>query len=167
MSERYFYIIPKNPLYIPSQEAQTAALELFSHIFVDSEEPRMDVFDTPYFINAGEALEAVICPKCSSKLKITYKATYEDWWRKIENEKMNSNLGLETEQISMPCCNTLVHLFDLKFEQPSGFARFSLDVEPSFEEADVWNEEMLLKQPIVEQFEKILGCEISQVVQWR
>lgn len=166
MSETFFYIIPADPRYLPDQQTQAAALELFNEVLPfpegDVDMNKVKIFSRPEFIDAGEYLQSAICPNCNSTLDFWYGQQYEHWWDELQDKIWNSELE---SKIVMPCCNRETRLVDLSYIGTSGFAQFALEAEPCFE-SDVWDG-FLLKQPIIERFEKLLGCSVLQVVERR
>lgn len=167
MAERAFYLVPADPLYLPSEAARTAALEFFEEVSPlpnANGEYYFHVYDQAQLMDCGEALGAVVCPACSQRLKIMGppdEAEFATWWDEVYNRPQD----LGSAEVTMPCCGAHVRMVDLKFDAPCAFARFAIGaLEPS--DSDYWEDEDrpygLLKQSTIAQFEKIMGCKVMQ-----
>jgi hypothetical protein len=168
MAERAFYIVPADPLYLPDEAARAATLSFFQEV---SPLPNANgdyyfrVYDQVQLIDCGEGLDAVVCPKCCKRLKISGppdEAEYGTWWK----DGFNLPLDLASAQLTMPCCEARIRFLDLKFDGACAFARFAVGaLEPS--DSDYWEDEDrpygFLKKSTLDQFEKIMGCGVIQI----
>jgi hypothetical protein len=148
MSDSYIVIIPDAPNFVPSEDAQRKAVELFQKIDPKAWEIKPEVSETIRFIDCGENFERILCPKCKHELDL-------DWWQSWMGEEAEENFPLRAK--SVPCCGQMLGLDELVYEWPQGFARFTLEaMNPDI--AD-------LMQKDLKQFEKILGCRVRKILQ--
>jgi hypothetical protein len=148
MSDNYIIIIPKEPNFVPSKDAQRKAVELFKKLAPRANEIKAEVSKTIRFIDCGENFIRVFCSKCNHELDL-------DWWQSWMGEESEGDFPLRTK--SLPCCGAMLTLNELAYDWPQGFARFALEaMNPDI--AD-------LKQIDLQQFEKILGCPVRKILQ--
>lgn len=181
MSENAFFLVPSDPFYVPSEEQRAASLSYFREISPDYEDEYVRLHKHVQFFDSGEYLYAAICPKCDKRLTFydyPGKAEYEDWWRGLRDREMNQwdqgeQINLENVELTMPCCNQVVRLLDLKFHSPCAFAKFALgQLEPWYTEYWAGDERdfgigSLLKESTLKYFERLLGCSVIQIWQRR
>ncbi len=116
MSENYLHLIPIDYNYVPSSEQIQRALSITSANPLESE-PEVVMTDNVDFIFSGTNLEAVYCPQCRSEIDW-------EWWSDIMNRACKDgyrDLGLTT-----PCCGLETNLNELRYDWPSGFAKFRI-----------------------------------------
>lgn len=157
MAEHAIYIVPSNPHFIPTKEAQEQALAFFKEV---SPLPNANgdyywnTYDRPVLIDSGEALERAICPCCAKAIDI-FGEDNEDWWSETQEDIYKNIEGF----IEMPCCGKQAKIIELKFDSLSVFARFAIGaLEPS--QSDHWENEDTLKAPTLAKLKEIIGCPV-------
>jgi hypothetical protein len=184
MAESAFYIVPSDPLYLPSEEKRIAALAYFKEV---SPLPNADgdyyfyIYNSVNFFDAGEGLEVAICPLCKTLLRLYEpdeygnRGTYwEDWARAFKHATSQYENGelvnLEHVELSMPCCHQQISLLSLEFDMPSYFAKFAIGaLEPS--RSQYWEGDLddyrvgsgSLTPEALTRFAEILGCPVKQL----
>ncbi|QDT66564.1 hypothetical protein [Calycomorphotria hydatis] len=149
MSDNYVIIIPADPEFVPTEQAQRAALEYFQEIAPSADEIESETHQLPQFIDCGGNFEWIRCPNCKTTV-------CTDWW----NERMEADSnddGFQLETIAIPCCGFSGTLNDLDYSFPQGFARFELGaMNPNLGE---------LNNAVKLRFESLLGCTIKVIYQ--
>lgn len=147
MSDNWIIIIPESVDFIPTEEAQKRAVELFSRLAPNADEVKASTTADVEFIWCGGNFERVICPACGKELDT-------DWWVDCMDEEAKVHFPLE--QLEMPCCRAKLSLNELKYEWPQGFARFSVEVmNPKIRG---------LSEEDMEEFEHLLGCKVRKIL---
>ena len=170
MAEKEFFLIPADPLFVPTEDAQKKALAYFQEA-IPMSEGGCHGYSTEHteLVDAGCAFEDVICPQCDQHLPIygsEESCDTEGWWDSIQENEMKNNP--DTAVIKMPCCKADVKLINLKFNGDGAFAKFVLKAyEPSsnalWETEDAAYEWGFLAQSTLEKFEQIVGCKMKQI----
>jgi transcription elongation factor Elf1 len=156
-------LIPEEPSYVPSADAQPRALDAF-RAFLTKEKPfqvkastrwdeaeveiEVEVSDDIQFVHPGVNFESVSCPACGTKIELKI---WEAW--------MNGSYKSEfvDRSVTMPCCGCEMDLNSLRYDGPAGFARFALRaVNPDIENG-------LLPADKLSVLEEILGCKLRQI----
>jgi hypothetical protein len=106
-----------------------------------------EISEETRFIDPGANFERVGCPFCGSDLS--------GWWEDAM-ERAGTG-GFSDLAVVVPCCQTRTTLNDLRYEWPAGFARFVVKVQNPGRGAELTSEE-------IQQLEKLLGCELRQVL---
>ena len=167
MAERSFFILPADPLYLPNETQRAAAVRFFQEVSPlpnANGDYRVYVSDAPELLDAGEALEAVICPECEARIDLMHDEG-DEWWSAVRSGGMGKDA-----RTTMPCCGAEVAVLDLTFDEPSYFQRFAVGaLEPSFSDPH-WERskhgfETGLTREAMDHFEKLIGCKIHQM--WR
>jgi hypothetical protein len=118
MSVNVLKLIPNDPEFIPSAEAQQRAKDLLASLLPLATEISVEITADVNFIDQGQNFERAFCPQCGTIVDLS-------WWQSAMDKahvfKFN-NLTVE-----MPCCGTTSSLNDLHYEWPAGFARFVLE----------------------------------------
>jgi len=146
MSDFFLSLIPEDPTYVPSAEAQAQAVAALRARLPPPSQVEARVFDEVTFIDPGSNFEKVLCPACDEDIT-------EHWagWMDAAFEAEFSNLSL-----TMPCCERVTNLNALRYIWPAGFARFSLcAMNP--------NIGGVLAAKDVSALEDGLGCKLRQV----
>jgi hypothetical protein len=146
MSERFFSLIPEQPDYVPSAEAQSRALEMFRSFAPKASNVEIRIFEHIQFIDQGEFFERVACPACETELK-------SKRWGELMNKTYESQFT--DRLITMPCCGFKTDLNSLRYESPAGFARFVLEADST--DLD-W-----LPADRQSMLEEVLGCKLRQI----
>ena len=148
MSDNWIIIIPEKPDYVPSEQAQRKAVELFRKLAPDADEVNAEASAYVRFIDCGENLQRVLCPECAAQIEM-------DWWHARVAEEIEA--GCPLRPIRLLCCGVQRNLDELKYEWPAGFAKFNVEaMNPNIEDLD----EQHLKQ-----FEAVLGCRVRKILQ--
>lgn len=181
MAESAFYLVPSDPLYLPSEDKRLAVLAFFQEVSPlpnANGEYYFHVHHEVQLFGPGEGLEAAICPLCKARLKLYEydgKGVYwDDWVKSFEHatgQRQNGHrVNLEHGQLSMPCCQHQISLLSLEFDMPSYFAKFAVGaLEPS--RSQHWEGELddyyvgsgSLKPETLTRFAEILGCTVKQL----
>jgi len=172
MSDNYLRIIPINPDFVPTEEAQIDAYRQFGCLAYGKPLPEfhlqtisdkdgelvraghrdwcllMRVFDQPHFIDNGCNLERVSCPLCGALL------TFEFWHEELDKASNHHFTHFTDLRCTLACCGASVSLNDLDYEWPVGFARFELE---ALEGRRLVSEE-------ISQLEQIIGCSLRQIM---
>jgi hypothetical protein len=148
MSEHFLSLIPEQPDYVPSAEAQARALETFRSFVPKALDVEATVSEHVEFIDQGECFERLLCPACGKKIAT---AVWHTWMNK-SHESQFTDLSMTT-----PCCGHETDLNSLRYEWPAGFARFVLRADgPGL---NGW-----LPADKQSMLEDILGCKLRQIV---
>jgi hypothetical protein len=147
MSEHFLSLIPEQPDYVPSAEAQSRALELFRSFVPKASDVEARVSEHIEFIDQGECFERVACPACDAKLKS------KRWGELMDKSYETQFTDLS---ITMPCCGHETDLNSLRYEWPAGFGRYVL-------RADSPGLNGWLPADKQSMLEDILGCKLRQI----
>jgi hypothetical protein len=120
MSDHVLKIIPTDRRYVPAREVHERALKLLQELAPG--EGEIKASDKLMYIDAGEALERIVCPLCRSALD-RYKESISEWYSRIDEELTEKDV--ESLNVITPCCNASVPFQELGFED-GGIARFEL-----------------------------------------
>lgn len=147
MSDHWTILIPEEPEFLPSEQAQHRAVALFQKIAPMADKVTTEVSAGVRFIDCGSNFERILCPDCGAEIAL-------DWWQ----AQMDSGNGesLDLQPVQLPCCGTRKNLNQLDYEWPQGFARFSLEAM----NANIGD----LPEQKKAEFEKILGCRLRKIL---
>jgi hypothetical protein len=151
MSDHLLKVIPTDRRYLPARETHQPALKLLQEHAPGEGEVRAS--EKLMYIDAGEALERIVCPRCRSILD-RYKEPINEWYSQIDEELTEKDV--ESLNVITPCCNASVPFEELGFED-GGIARFELVI---------WNPDLpdyQLPASSMAELEKVLGCSLKQV----
>ena len=147
MSEDYLRIIPLEPGQVPAPRARDRALALLRTLLPRAAEVRAILQDQVFFVDQGENLEEIRCPRCRATLG-------PEWWM-TEMDRAGAARFSDLAVVA-PCCGAATSLHDLDYDWPAGFARFVLQVrEPALAG---W-----LDDAAVARLEKALGARVRQI----
>ena len=147
MSDDYLRIIPLDPTHVPSPRAQEQAIAVVKKLLRRAEEVRAIVQDEVSFVDQGQNLEEIRCPRCRATLG-------PEWWM-TEMDRAQATRFADLSVV-VPCCGARSSLNDLDYDWPAGFARFVLQVrEPGLAG---W-----LDDAAVARLEKALGARVRQI----
>lgn len=147
MSDDYLRIIPLEPGHVPAPRAQKEAIALVKKLLPRAAEVRAILQDEVFFVDQGENLEEIRCPRCRATLA-------PEWWM----TEMDRAGGADFSDLAVvvPCCGATTSLHDLDYDWPAGFARFVIQVrEPGLAG---W-----LDDAKVARLEKALGAKVRQI----
>jgi len=156
MSDNYLRLIPTDPHYIPPQEAIQRACALVTDALPNAHLVEVESHSQPVFIDQGNNLEAVLCPRCRTRLAL-YGAGAEataEWWEAIADSLTRQNVA--SERVTMPCCGANIAFPELEFDWPAGVASFEISVR----NPGIGNP---LESDVIAHLERILRCHIRQV----
>ncbi|HEY7418220.1 MAG TPA: hypothetical protein VH593_23775 [Ktedonobacteraceae bacterium] len=145
MSENLLRLIPTNPLYVPSSDAQNQARTLLASLLPEGE-INLTVTEEISFIDQGSNFERVLCPCCGAVVPM-------EWW----SQEMDRAYGASQFQdlsIMLPCCQTPSSLNDLDYDWPAGFAQFLLEARSPG--GDLTPEQVSLVA-------SLLGCSVHKI----
>ena len=145
MSENILRLIPTNPLYVPSADAQNQACALLASLLPEGD-VHLTVTEKISFIDQGSNFERVLCPGCGAMVPM-------EWWSQ-EMDRAYDASQFQDLSVMLPCCQTPSSLNDLDYDWPAGFARFRLEARsPS---GDLTPEQLSL-------FASLLGCSVRKI----
>lgn len=147
MSENFLRIIPLEAGHVPAPKARDKALALLRTLLPRAAEVRAILQDHLFFVDQGENLEEIRCPRCNATL-------VPEWWM-TEMDRAGA-AKFSDLSVVVPCCGATTSLHDLEYDWPAGFARFVLQVrEPALAG---W-----LDDAAVSRLEKVLGAKVRQI----
>jgi hypothetical protein len=122
VSDDYIRLIPTDPVWQPTPQNAAAAVAYVTGLFA---EPGDDVwaiearfYDRPTVIDAGMYLERITCPRCHADIALSW---FGDFVRR-------SGMSFDRLDAQVPCCEAVISVNGLRFEEPMGFARFEVSV---------------------------------------
>jgi len=165
MSDSFTRIIPEDPLFLPTPEAENLAVSLLRAYL--PEEDRMNVtatfFDSIQFVDQGENFERILCPFCRKEISDS------DWGAWLDRAAIDiSPPGSLARYLSgfadltgtTPCCGRLTDLNSLIYEWPAGFASFVLETMNPHIGDHIGG---FLPDELCAAIAKALGCPVRQV----
>jgi len=147
MSDSYLKIIPTQPDYMPSQQAQERLPDLLKALVPRAENVDVVAHDEVGFVDQGENFDSVACPHCKQALDM-------EWWQDAMGAA--SEKGFSDLAVHLPCCRTNISLNDLDYRMPAGFARFVIEVRNP-ERDDV------LDAHAIAELRDVIGAPIRQI----
>ena len=123
LSEHYYCFIPTDPGFVPTSEAQAAAIEALRAALPFLEdiealaEPRIEFFD------CGENFLEVRCPNCGDPVET-------ERWTSWMDADWNEEGGFKLDGIALPCCGADSNLNALLVIHPAGLGergQFAID----------------------------------------
>ena len=148
MSDCWINIIPKEPQFVPTQDAQTQALAYMKQIVGRADEVTVQLTKEVRFVDCGENFERATCPACGADVDI-------EWWK--EEMERQFECGYTLEPVELPCCSRKISMAALSYDWPQGYARFSVEAMNP-EVPDLTSEQ-------IRHFEALLGCAVIKVLQ--
>ncbi len=118
MSDNLLKLIPVEPSFVPSEEAQAKAKDLLARFLPASTTVKVHVEDQIRFVDPGANFETILCPHCLSVVS-------DEWWQEAMDKAYET--GFVDLLAKMPCCGTKQSLNDLQYHWPAGFSRFVLE----------------------------------------
>jgi hypothetical protein len=138
-------LIPADPFFMPSENAQQAALDLLTAWLPTADVVNGTASDEVNFVDPGINLTQIFCPACGSELDMNV------WQGFTDAAYANQFADLS---VTMPCCGAVGSLNDLQYDWPAGFARYVLEsLNPN---AD-------LDDAQVNELAQILGCPLRKI----
>lgn len=122
MSDFLVRVFPSEPTWQPTPEAARAAADLVGSILTAggnaADDLEVDHYERLTVIDAGENTDSMTCPACG----VVSDASFLD--RLMEDHPD----GLESLDVTVPCCGSTVPLTAVEFDWPIGVARFEICV---------------------------------------
>ncbi len=144
MSTTILKLIPANSRFVPEAQVQEEVLRTLVSIMAPSNMVRLVVSDDVQFIDQGQNWEHVCCPMCGQQI--------DEWWTQAMDIAQAANF--QNLEVQMPCCRKACSLNDLKYEGPTGFARFVIEVENPANSLTAEQKQLV---------ENKLGCELRVI----
>ena len=116
MTDHFLVLIPEQPTYVPSPEAQSRAVDALRALVLRATKVEARLCEHVEFIDQGANFEKVLCPACGEDLT--------DQWPAWMDEAAKSNFS--ELSLTPPCCGRATDLNALRYVWPAGFARFAL-----------------------------------------
>lgn len=149
MSDHVTTLIPTDPRFIPSEQAQHAAAALLREIAPEADEVASEVDEVVQFRDCGGNFERVGCPRCGRELDIKL-------WGEWMSADFSDDEGFGLSPLTTPCCGATATLNDLDYEWAQGFSRYALRaVNPSGALDDSGRKRL----------ESLLGCKLRVIRQ--
>ena len=145
MSDNVLKLISSSTTYVPSEEAIDKALAIIKETLPFANNVRVEVSESPRFIDQGSNWERVVCPNCNAVIDTS-------WWQHAMDEAYES--GFRNLAVKVPCCGTETYLNELKYEWPAGFARFSIEI---------WSSELDITGLKLQELEIALGSSLTKI----
>jgi len=95
MSDHWIGIIPRDPFFVPSDEAIEKAASYMDEVAPESEEIESKVTEAVYFRDCGENLETIRCPVCEAELSVA-------WWSEQMGDEDCWDEEYKLHPISLP-----------------------------------------------------------------
>ena len=120
-------------------------MKVIKDVFPACDDIDFEQSETPKFVDSGGNFEKVICPKCEMPID-------NNWWQEAMDGAHNT--AFSNLDVIVPCCKSKLSLNDLKYDWPSGFAKFIIaSRNPN---RDIQEDEM-------QKIEQILGISIRKI----
>jgi hypothetical protein len=130
MSVGILRLIPKDPHFVPDDQARAAGLRYVSTSLPEAAEIKETVTPHVEFIDQGGNLEYIECPVCHQVLD-------NSWWSQVMDQIYDRDLGFAKLEVQTPCCTRWLSLNDLEYHWPAGFARYRMEArDPNGEFTD-------------------------------
>lgn len=120
MSGTHLRLIPTDPTFSPTPDAQRAAVALLAAALPYAQELYAEQTPGVQFIDQGGNFDSVACPTCGAVLDT-------GWWGNAMDDAWDGK-QFGVLAVDMPCCGVRGSLNDLVYDMPAGFARFTLEV---------------------------------------
>jgi hypothetical protein len=153
VSDDILSLIPVDPSFAPERALGERAAERLHQLLPDGEMWKASFYEVPTFIDPGQNLQTVICPRCARRLTLDSEDVQEWWYEAID---VDDETDMASMEMDMPCCAAKVPFVELKFDWPAGCARFELSI---------WNPNIVadLDDDAVAELQAIVGCKLMQV----
>lgn len=118
MSDDYLRLVPADPTWQPSEETAQRCAELLRSFYPSADEISAEFPGAIAFFDSGSNLGNIYCPACGQSVQA--------WWPDAMDrayETAFQNLAVRT-----PCCGAETSLNDLRYDWPSAFGRFALEI---------------------------------------
>jgi hypothetical protein len=148
MSDNILKIVPRDPLFRPSEEAEKAVKQLLGAMIPLHDSLEAKRHNGIVFVDCGENHERTTCPVCSADVGKHWSQWMSDSYRRS---------GFRDRKVVVPCCGATVDLNDLLYDFPMGFASWSIEL---------WNPNPATFRPAEDErlIETALGTPVRQVL---
>ncbi len=154
-------VIPEDKHFVPSAEITQSALEMLKTVFPYAEEHKAETFETIQFVSAELFATSVTCPTCGTVT--TRGSSIEDagraWFATIDD---SNTKAVEMAQTTLPQCGHLVPFTELKFDCPSGFAKFVLTARFTYFDEDIMSEGLQQSEEI-RTLSQLIGVQLKAI----
>ena len=148
MSDFSIVLIPSEPTFVPTEEAQSALRSLALKHLPMADRVSIEVSAKIEFFDCGENFEHIHCPKCSTAIPMK---VWSSWMESDYNPQTGFRLSLWT----LSCCQSVRALNQLTYTWTQGFARFNLEIlTPNIGQ---------LPEELLVSFEKCVGCRLLEI----
>ena len=118
MGDQFLYIMPADPLFVPSPTAIEASIALITAAFPNSP-VRMELCSGLEVYHPMQDWESGACPACAAPVP-------DEWW--FERAAAAYSQGAAGLVAPLPCCGTPASINDLRSDVPSRVARCAVCV---------------------------------------
>lgn len=151
MSDHFIRIIPVDARFVPTKEAQEAAVSAVKAAAPGAADVSSESGPQIAFRDCGGNFECVRCPGCPKEIPTE---TWAGWM----DADYAPDVGFRLEPFTLPCCGGSATLDELSYHWPQGFSRYELramnmDVGPE------------LPAGLLTNLEELLGCRLRLVRQ--
>jgi len=123
MSESTFYLVPVDPMLLPTADQQSAFREYFMEVFAVADDHYVHLSDEPTLVGDGE-VGRVKCPACGTLLQLftpEYSpAPHYAWWYD------SARYAAGNSPCQMPCCGKQPRSLDFTLSPAYPYARYAL-----------------------------------------
>lgn len=118
MSLTLLRLIPADPYIVPDLARRQAGQDLLAGLVRNPASVSGRVEEQVVFVDCGENLERISCPRCHAPLT-------DEWWGEAMDVAYRT--GFRELGVLLPCCGESCSLNDLHYDWPMGFARYVLE----------------------------------------
>jgi hypothetical protein len=119
MSDNVLKIVPRDPAFRPSEEAEMAVKQILRAMIPHHDSLEAMRHDSIVFVDCGENHERTTCSVCGADLG-------NHWSQWMGSSYRQSRF--QDRKVVVPCCGATVDLNDLRYEFPMGFASWFLEL---------------------------------------
>ena len=120
MSDDFIVVVPRDPMLVPTREAQRRVAEVLCRLAPNAEDSTAEASEDIQLFDCGENFERLSCPLCSADLSI-------DWWHERLDDDAKGD-GFQLAPYKLPCCGGTATLNELIYDWPQAFGRFRWEV---------------------------------------
>lgn len=129
MSDDFIVLVPKDPGFAASTDAQKRVAAILRRLAPSADHIEPEVSEAIRFHDAGSNFESISCPRCAAEISI-------DWWQDRMDDDSEEG-GFRLEHYGAPCCGAALTLNELKYDLPQAFGRTTWTVQnPNVSELD-------------------------------
>jgi hypothetical protein len=147
MSDNYLKLVPVDTSFVPTAEAQSAAVSLLRRLAPRADDVNAVASDNVEFVDCGSNWTGVRCPHCAQAL--------DEWWPSAMASAAST--AFSNLDVVLPCCGRSSVLTELDYIWPIHFGRFVLQARNAGIDGQ-------LPPGDVSQLESLLGCPLRVVL---